>query len=455
MPSRVAEFLSETQSAFTALLNRHGDRKTALELFAVRGRSRGWEWSEGRLEEAEESEEQGLGLRVLKEGRLGFAYASGLSPQSALDLLPKALAATKIAPSEPWRVLPKVGNRNLLSEEHSDPKVFGASFEAKKEELKSLENLCLSSDRRLKKVLRAGFEESRALTAVVSSEGIASASEETRCSLGFSCLAESDGETQVSDDFQSARFGEDLDARALALRAARRALRLLGSRKIPSGRMPVVFDPQAGVSFLELLVSSLCADQVQRGKSLMAGKKGRTVASPLVTLVDDGLRPRASGSAAFDDEGTPTQRTVLVEKGVLKGTLYDADSAAKDGVHSTGNGFRSSFRGLPSPEASNFYWEPGSETPDALLRGCSRGFYCTEILGMHTADEISGDFSVGVSGLLIERGAFSHAVRGATMAGNVLTMLENIDGLANDLTFYGAIGCPTFRVPELSLGGAS
>jgi PmbA protein len=180
---------------------------------------------------------------------------------------------------------------------------------------------------------------------------------------------------------------------------------------------------------------------------------GERVAAAGVTLIDDGTYPTGIGSAPFDGEGVPSGKTVLVESGVLQGYLYNTYTAKKEGKASTGNAVRASFKTTPSVGTTNFYLKPGNQAPEELVREVSNGLYVLEVMGMHTANPISGDFSIGAKGVWIENGVLSRPVRGIVIAGNVIELLKQVDAVASDLRFFGSRGAATFRVTGLTVSG--
>ncbi|MDP3050193.1 MAG: metallopeptidase TldD-related protein, partial [Eubacteriales bacterium] len=189
------------------------------------------------------------------------------------------------------------------------------------------------------------------------------------------------------------------------------------------------------------------------GRSLFAGRMGERVASDLVTIVDDGTLPGGINSGPCDGEGVPTSRTVVIEHGVLTSFLHNTYTAAKDGLVSTGNGVRGSFKGSPEVGTTNFYLSPGKTEREQLLEELDSGLLVTEVMGMHTANPISGDFSVGASGLWVENGRVSHPVRGMAIAGNITDLLMKIDAVGSDLQFFGGKGAPTVRVRQMMVTG--
>ncbi len=242
-----------------------------------------------------------------------------------------------------------------------------------------------------------------------------------------------------------------MDCAAAGAEAARRALAAIGARRARAGRRAVLFEPWVSGEFLEVLAGLLSAEEVQGGRSLLAGRMGAAIASPLVTLRDDPRRLGGSASARFDDEGVPTRDKALVERGVLRALLHDAATAAREKTASNGCGYRDDWSGLPGPGTSNFFLAPGSLTREKLVADTRDGLLVLEVLGMHMVDPVSGEFSVGISGLEISKGALGRPFKGAMLSGNLLDLLARVDAVADDLVFHGSFGSPTFRVSSLDV----
>ncbi len=248
--------------------------------------------------------------------------------------------------------------------------------------------------------------------------------------------------------------------------AAKRAIQALGARRAPAGAMPVVLSSEAGGTMIhEAVGHGLEADLALGGLSVYSGKIGETVASPLVTVIDDGTIPFKRGSAFFDEEGTPTQKTVLIEKGVLKGYMYDRLSAMKAGAEPTGNGRRQSYRYRPIPRMTNTMIAPGTTEPESIIRSLEKGLYVRK-MGGGQVNTVNGDFVFEVTeGYLIEKGRPGEPVRGATLTGNGPEILRTIDMVGSDLGFgIGTCGKdgqgvpvadaqPTLRIPSITVGG--
>jgi TldD protein len=248
--------------------------------------------------------------------------------------------------------------------------------------------------------------------------------------------------------------------------ATKRSLLMLSSRKAPMGSMAVVLSSEAGGTMIhEAIGHGLEADLAQQGLSVYSNKVGEKVASSLITVVDDPTLPQRRGSYPFDDEGVPSQRTLLVENGILKGYLYDRLTALKDGVQSTGNGRRESYHHKPIPRMSNTMIVPGKMKPEEIIRSVEKGLFVKK-MGGGQVNTVNGDFVFEVSeGYLIEKGSVSEPVRGAILIGNGPQVLKEIDRVGDDLGFgIGTCGKdgqgvpvgdaqPTLRIPELVVGG--
>jgi PmbA protein len=407
---------------------------------------------DGQVETLKESEEMGLGVRVLQHNKLGFAFTTDLSQSAVKEAIDKACDGARYAGDDRFNGLPAAAGG------YPDLKIFDQAIktsplEAKIEMAREVERQAKSRDHRITVIERAGYEDSIYSVAVVSSQGVKAFHKAAYCGLYVFLVAEENGDAQTGFSTEARRKIAELNPAQVGAEGANSALRSLGAKNIPSRPLPCILEPYVMTNFLGVLSESFSADSVQKGKSILQGRLGQTIASSLVTLIDDGTYEAGVSSFPFDGEGWPSQRTVLIEGGVLKSFLYDTYTARKDQVNSTGNGARGSFRGLPSVGISNLMVQPGPHSPDQLWEDIERGVYITEVMGMHTANPISGDFSVGASGILIEKGKMSYPVRGITIAGNLYGFLKDIEGVANDLRFFGAIGSPTVRVKSLSIAG--
>ncbi len=421
----------------------------------VRSESRTQEWSEGQPENLAINQSQGIGLRVIDGGKLGFGSTNKTDPDALAWLGDSAISATQVTAADPFLELPKpVSAGSVVDLELVDPGLTSGSYEERSSFLASVEAEVKKRDRRLTKVLRASYRESCYESAVLNNLGVSAQGAGTSVSFSLACVALEGNETQVGYGFQAVRHFADLKPDWVIDKTVENTLALLGGKQVPSGRYDLLLDPFVAAEMLELLSDALRADQVLKGKSFLATRVGEQIGAPCLTIVDDGRLKRGLGSSAHDAEGLPTQTTVLLQAGVLQGFLYDSLSARKAKKRSTGNAGRASYKGLPEPETTNFFIKPGLKSPESLVSGIESGLYVRNVMGLHTVDTVSGDYSLGIMGERIEHGRRTHGVRGVTIAGNLLDLLKNVEAVGNDLIFSGSLGSPTLWIRGVSVGGS-
>jgi PmbA protein len=424
------------------------------EAFVQVGREASCRVRDGEIEHLSQSTSKGVGLRVFVSNRLGFSWTSDFEPSSLNAFVDRAVQLAAAAAPNPLNGLP--GEHEL-----GDFPEVGALYDAEVASLApdwkitaalEMEKAARAFDPRIKTIESVEAGESVGEVFLASSAGVSGYSQGTSIYLYTGAVAEADGQLQNSWWYDARRFLSDLEApEAVAKEAARRAVRMLGAKKVKSQQVPVVFDPMMAASFIGGIAGAVNGDAVYKKASFLAAKLGQSIAPPTVTIVDDGLMPRGLATSPFDGEGVPTRRSALVEKGVLKTFLYDAFTARKAKTRSTGNASRG-YRSLPSIGTHNLYLEPGATDPKDLIKGITHGFYVTSMLG-HGANLVTGDYSRGANGLWIENGELTRPVQEVTVAGNLLQMLSRIDGIGSDLTFRGSVGAPTIRFSELTVSG--
>jgi len=419
---------------------------------------------EGKLENFNTPFGSGIGVRVFSRNRMGFAYSTSFSRDSIERLIQQAKANALNGTPDDYNFLPQVSGESKASDFFQeglfDEELVRIPVERKVEKIREMVEKALAYDRRLKRVPRASYSDSQYEIYILNSKGFEGSYKGTHCSCGLITLAEaktfSNGgikEIQIGSDFSVRRKIKEIDFSQLARNAARRAVSLLGAKRLRTQRASAVFEPVVFSGFLSLIGRGLGADFVQKEKSPFLKKKRKKIAKEIVNIIDDGILPGGVATAPFDDEGVPRRRTVLVKDGILSNFLYDSYTARKEKVESSGNAFRGSFKTLPTVGLTNFFLEKGRNKKEELIGSTDRGLYVMETLGMHTADPISGDFSVGVSGLWIDGGKFSFPVHGVTIAGNLLDLLNSIDAISDDLEFYGNLGSPTVRISDILISG--
>jgi PmbA protein len=269
---------------------------------------------------------------------------------------------------------------------------------------------------------------------------------------------DANGQMQRDGWWSSARRLADLESpESIGREAARRTLRRLGARRVPTQRVPIVFSAEVARSLIGSVFEAASGDSIWRGASYLAGKLGGRIAAHSLTIVDDNtmlLRTGAGGfgTSPFDGEGLPSQRTVVVEEGVLRSYLLNTYTARKLGLKSTHNASRG-LAGTPGIGCGNLYLEPGMLTADEIIRDIPAGLYVTGLMGFGT-NIVTGDYSRGATGLWIENGQLTHAVEEVTIAGNLAEMLMHVNAIGNDLDFRGAVASPTLCIDGMTVAGA-
>jgi PmbA protein len=410
----------------------------------------------GEVESLSGSETRGVGVRVIRDGRLGYAWAADPDPDEAGNLLGAARDAAEHTSPDEANVLPDPVPAEPI------PDLFREGQASLGPERKvalavDLERAAVSAHPEVRKVEETIYGDAVSRVAIASTTGVRAEYARTDCWCVVVALAERDGETQTGFSFRVARELDQLGWEETAAEAAERGARLLGARKPGTERLQVVLDPWAAASFLGVLAGILSAEEVQKGRSLLAGLVGQEVAPGAFTLVDDGRFAEGPAAAPFDDEGVPTGRTPVVEAGTLRGFLHNTQTARRDGTTSTGNASRGGYRGVPGVAPTNLIVEPGPADPEALLRQAGRAVYVQDVSGVHSgANPVSGEFSVGATGLRVEGGALGEPLREMTIASTLPEVLRAIEAVGSDLRFFpggGAIGTPTILVGEMTVAG--
>ncbi len=428
------------------------------------------ESKEGKIETLQTSQYSGMAFRILHRRRMGFSYAtfSGPSRPSGQNLSAELVQIIEDAVRSAEATSPDPCFDFVPSLKASPPQLpifdetLGRVSEKEKiERAKCLEASARSVDpEKIKKVRKASYEEVLSRSTLANSNGFQCSYDHSLVSASVTAVAEDSGNSEVGWDFDFGHFFNDLNVESVGRSAGRKALERLGGKRVPTGVYPVLLRNNVASEFLSLVAHSFLADQVQKGKSPLKGKQGQRFFSPLLTIVDDGLYSKGMSTAPIDGEGGPCQRTPLVAQGVIAGYLYDRywanrenQSSSESRVGSTGNSRRHGIKSPPGVGVSNFFIEPGDLELPKLMESLSRGVVVEEVMGLHTVDPISGDFSLGCSGDWVERGEKVHPVKSVAVAGNLFELFRRVIGVGADLRFLGAVGSPSLLIKELLISG--
>jgi len=446
---------------------RHGG--DFAEVFAEDRRTAGARLDDGKVEEFVSGRERGAGIRVVRGDTTGFAHTADLSEAGLLDAAEAAAAAARGGG----------GGARAVALERRDvrrPHEIGILPETvekarKAAVLERADHAARAVDGSVRQV-SASYADSRRRVLIANSDGLLVEDDRVRTRFAVNCVAVGDTGMQTGTEAPGRTMGfeifDEIDPEEVARVAANRALTMLRARPAPSGKLPVVLRRGAGgVLFHEACGHGLEADLVEKDASVFRGRVGEQVASPLVTLIDDGTYAREWGTYAIDDEGAPAQRNVLIDHGVLTDYMWDLVRARKSGRASTGNGRRETYQHLPMVRMTNTFLLAGDDDPDDIIRDTSTGLYCVA-LGGGQVDTATGDFVFGITeAYMIEDGEITDPVRAAQLIGNGPDTLRLVDAVGNDFdTWAGTCGKsgqgvpvssgqPTLRVAELTVGGTA
>ena len=404
----------------------------------------------------EEAGSKSLGLRVMLGQQVAVTYTSDLSPAGQARLVEDAMELARLSQPDPFAGPPDPAL--LASGPHPDLALFDPTMDAlgAEEALRRAtagEAAALDADARVSNSDGATFTRASGASALVTSGGFRGASRGTYASLVVNPVVDDEGgKKRTGYHWDAKRRLADLGApEDVGVEAARRTLRKLGAGKIASAEMPVVFDPDAGRAIIGLLAGCVLGSSIWRKSSYLLGRLGTPVASELGTLVDDPTIPGAPGSRPFDGEGLRARKNVVVEAGTLRTYLMDSYAARKLESAPTASASRGASGGV-GPTTSNFVLQPGDTTRAALLADTTRGLYVTEMMGFGF-NGVTGDFSRGAAGFLIEDGELTQPVAEVTISLNLDAMLKGIDAVADDLDLRTATAAPTFRVASMTVAG--
>lgn len=406
------------------------------------------------VESLKDAGSRGAGVRVLRGKRSGSSYTSDLSAEGIERMVRSALDLVSITSEDPHAGLPDAselgsidGDLRLYSEA-----VARLETEYKIAQARQAEEAALAYDPRINNSEGASFDSHQGARIFANSLGFSGSYRTSSCSLSVVPVARDHDRMERDYWFSAAREYERLEQpEEIGRKAAERALRRLGARKVATQRVPVIFEPRVAKSLLDHVFEAVHGESVYRKASFLAGRLGEGVASANVTIVDDSTLPGLFGTCPFDDEGVPSRRTVVIERGVLKSYLLNTYTARKLGLKTTGSASRG-ITGNAGIGHGNFYLEAGGRDAPSILSGVKAGLYVTELMGFGV-NGVTGDYSRGAAGMWIENGELAYPVSEVTIAGNLQQMLRDIEAVGSDLEFRGSTASPTVLIHEMTVSG--
>jgi PmbA protein len=408
----------------------------------------------GEVETLKEAGSRGAGLRVLIGKRMGSSYTSDLTPEGIRQMVASAVDLAQLTTEDPQSGLPDPselgsipGDLKLFSEE-----VATLPADRKIDAAKRAEAAALSFDPRITNSEGGSFDSNIGGRVFANSRGFAGSYQSTYCSVSAVPVATLNGHMERDYWFTIARDFSGLESPELVGRtAAERVIRRLGAVKVETQKVPIIFEPRVARTLLSNLFDAVQGMAIYRHASFLAGKLGEKIASDKITLIDDGTIPGLFGSQPFDDEGVPSRRTPVIEKGVLKNYMLNTYTARKLGMKTTGNASRG-ITGNAGIGHGNFFLEAGQKTPEQILAGVKNGFYVTELIGSGV-NTVTGDYSRGAVGLWVRDGELAFPVSEVTIASTLQEMLTGVAEIGNDLEFRGSVSAPTIMIGEMTVAG--
>jgi PmbA protein len=405
----------------------------------------------GDVETVKEAATAGIGFRVFVGGRMAFSHSNNMTQAALDDALGRAIAFARTTTADPNNILPDDKGATAI-EGLYDPAITTVPIDRKVELAKTVEKLAMK-DSRITKSAGSRYSESEAEVILANSNGLSKSYRATGCGFGVTVVAvKGDVQSPGGENCSRRFFADLLPAADVAARAEQNALELLDPKPVKTQRASVLVDPDVARAILGGVLSAINGESVLQGASFLAAMLDKPVASNLVTLIDDGTAPKGLASRPFDGEGVPTQKRVIVARGILKGFLYNTIVAKRAGVKSTGNASRGGFDSLPGIGPHNFSMAVGTTAAADIVKATKSGLWLKDVTG-YGINAVNGNFSGGASGLWIENGQVAFPVRGLTIAGTAQGMLNGIDLVGHEVDPNRSFAAPLFRIKEMQIGG--
>lgn len=425
-----------------------------LEAYVGRGTRTSVKAYDGEVESFTSAESMGIGVRVIRDHRQGFAHAGTLDPDVITDTLTEARDNAVFGEVDEWFGLAEPDGVAPVEQDLWNEAVIGLAPERKVELALELERLVRAGDPRIKGVRISSFGDGAGETAVASSAGIEITGRATSCHISVSALAEDGDETTIGGGIDVGRDPSDLDLERTAADAVERAVRLLGASKPDSGRRTVVFEPRMAASLLAIVGGTLTGERVLKGRSPFADRLGEPIASPILTLVDDATNPASLAADTHDGEGLACRPNVLIEDGALRMFLHNAYTGRRAGSVSTGSAVRS-HRSTPGVGCQALAIVPGTRSLDEIVASIDDGVLIQSLTGLHSGvNAVSGDVSVGAEGMRIRGGAVAEPVREFTIGSTLQRLLLDLREVGSDLEWLpSGIGSATLVIDGVTVSG--
>ena len=425
-----------------------------FEIYFVRKNSEVIESKDETIDGYETAVTEGVAIRILENHRVGFGFSTRLDTEGIEKMVRQALASLRIATEDPAYELldPSVPYPTLALQ---DPALENLPADEKKAWVMSIERAARSFDPRIKQIRNAQISFQKATVHLYNSLGLDRTYTTSGVSANIMLTAEDKEGSEYGWESASSHFLGEIKFPEIGKQAAKKALERLGGRPVPGGKYPAILDPEVTAEIIGILAPSFLGENIYKGKSALKGKEGQSVFSSTLTLYDGLLFEEGMAAAPFDGEGEPGRKTLLIDRGIVAGFLYDHFYGRKLNRPSTANAVRGGLSAPPSCGTTNLFVAPGSTPLQEMTAGMPKGFFIQELMGVHTANPITGEFSLGASGQWIEKGQRIHPVRGVAVSGNLFDMLNHIQAVSREFRWFGTIGAPYLLIDPITVAGTA
>ncbi len=421
-----------------------------VEIYIEKSRSKNLELRKGQLEKSEDAASIGVGIRVLRGQKEALVFRTSLEEGSLEKAVEEAYEMAPYLDENPHLTLGEAGEYRGAQSPGEDAAMEAAPEELKTHFLQRLEEQAVRRDVVLEGI---SYSEEHYLHRIINNRGLDKEESGAWCGASVSLAIQKKGISETGYSYLYTRSLDKLLKRKLGNEAYSRAREMLGAGSVTTGKYPVIFHREVAASLLGLLAHSFSGENLYKGKSLFTGKEGERVLSEKLQIIDDGTMEGVLGAKAFDGDGTVVRRNKVIQDGVFLGGLYNLSMAAKAGRETTGNSSRS-FASLPGVGRNSLYIPRGQVSRKDMLSVMTKGLIIRDLMGLHMANPVTGEFSLGASGLLVENGRIRGSFRGVTVSGNLKELFSNLEGIGRDFRFETTLGAPSLFVKDVIISGS-
>jgi len=438
---------------FQTIFNYAKDKTEDIEILLSTGNSFSVRINEQNVESFSYSDSKGIGVRLVKSGKVGYAYTEKFDEETFKRIVDEAIENAKYTEDDDVVIMEKYPENTKSPNVYSE-KLNQVDVLDKIQLAKDLEKYAKESDERVFNVPYAVYGDGKSYQRIANSKGLDREDTQNYAYSYVGALSAEKDDKRMGIEFHITRDFKEFDPKKMAEESVKKSTDLLNGKPIETGKYAIVFNNEMMATMLATFAGIFNAKSVQEGRSLLKGKVGEKIANEKVTIVDDGLHPDGFSTSAFDNEGYPTEKTVLIENGILKSFLHNTITARKDGLKSTGNGSRG-YKGTLGVSTSNFLIEPGDYAETELFSKHDKTIEIVSLQGMHSgANPISGDFSLGAQGFLWVNGKRVYSLKPFTVSGNFLQMISGVEAIADNFKFdMSSNGASSILINELNISG--